>query len=64
MVVSAKHDACGSGPVITEWDIHKNKVRAVCCSCWEHTALKDTPHEAAEAWKAGKTMPWKAALTK
>lgn len=40
MMVAAHHDECGSGPVITESE--RGKIRAVCCACWTHTALRKT----------------------
>lgn len=57
MMVSAKHDACGSGPVVTEHE--REKIRAVCCYCWTQTRLEKTEAEAKQAWLNGEHQEWR-----
>lgn len=57
MMVAAHHDECGSGPVITESE--RGKIRAVCCACWTHTALRKTEQEAKQSWLDGKRRKWR-----
>lgn len=66
MLVEAKHDDCGSGPVVLEdapRGYAKTGWRVICCACWMHGPTVNDRKAAIEAWAdKSQRVEWHGAL--